>query len=51
MSEDLKHVNDLSSRGLDHLMQPVYVFLGCRTPQAWLEAATENLECCIMSKY
>ena len=44
MSDDLKHVNDLSSRGLDHLMQPVHDFLGCRTPQAWLDAATENLE-------
>ena len=44
MSDDLKHANDLSNRGLDNLMQPVYDFLGCRTPQAWLDAASENLE-------
>ncbi len=30
--------------GLDELMQPVYDFLGCRTPQAWLDEALNNLE-------
>ncbi|KAA8731847.1 tRNA-(ms[2]io[6]A)-hydroxylase [Acinetobacter qingfengensis] len=29
---------------LNQLMQPVYDFLGCQTPQAWLNAAQENLE-------
>ena len=28
----------------DELMQPVLAFLGCRTPQAWLDAALDNLE-------
>lgn len=29
---------------LDILMQPVRDFLGCETPQAWLDAAVNNLE-------
>lgn len=29
---------------LTELMQPVYAFLGCRTPEAWLQAAADNLE-------
>ena len=29
---------------LVELMQPVYDFLGCRTPQTWLDTALENLE-------
>lgn len=29
---------------LAELMQPVYDFLGCHTPQAWLDTALENLE-------
>lgn len=29
---------------LTELMQPVYDFLGCVTPQAWLNAALDNLE-------
>ncbi len=29
---------------LSELMQPVYDFLGCRTPQAWLDTALNHLE-------
>ena len=29
---------------VEQLMQPIYAFLSCRTPQAWLDAALENLE-------
>lgn len=28
----------------DELIQPVIAFLGCETPQAWLDAAKDNLE-------
>lgn len=29
---------------VEQLMQPIYEFLRCRTPQAWLDAAQQNLE-------
>jgi tRNA-(ms[2]io[6]A)-hydroxylase len=32
------------SDDLNRLMQPIYAFLGCRTPQAWLDAALEHLD-------
>lgn len=28
----------------DELIQPVIAFLGCETPKAWLDAATDNLD-------
>ncbi|MBF7687284.1 tRNA-(ms[2]io[6]A)-hydroxylase [Acinetobacter rathckeae] len=34
----------MSSVDYDQLMQPVIAFLGCTTPQAWLDAAKNNLE-------
>lgn len=34
----------MSSLNYDELMQPVKAFLGCETPQAWLDEALNNLE-------
>ncbi|WP_288417042.1 tRNA-(ms[2]io[6]A)-hydroxylase [uncultured Acinetobacter sp.] len=34
----------MSSPNYDELMQPVIEFLGCQTPQAWLNEALNNLE-------
>lgn len=34
----------MSNINYDELMQPVIAFLGCETPQAWLDLAVENLE-------
>lgn len=34
----------MSNINYDELMQPVIAFLGCETPQAWLDMAVENLE-------
>ena len=34
----------MSNINYDELMQPVISFLGCETPQAWLDMAVENLE-------
>lgn len=34
----------MSSVNYDELMQPVIEFLGCATPQAWLDEATNNLD-------
>ncbi|MBF7685875.1 tRNA-(ms[2]io[6]A)-hydroxylase [Acinetobacter sp. B10A] len=34
----------MSSIDYDQLMQPVIHFLGCNTPQAWLDEAKNNLE-------
>ncbi|MCF3126480.1 tRNA-(ms[2]io[6]A)-hydroxylase [Acinetobacter soli] len=34
----------MSSPNYDELMQPVIEFLGCQTPQAWLNEAINNLE-------
>lgn len=34
----------MSSLNYDELMQPVIEFLGCQTPQAWLNEALNNLE-------
>ncbi|SDB87345.1 tRNA-(ms[2]io[6]A)-hydroxylase [Acinetobacter boissieri] len=34
----------MSSVNYDELMQPVIAFLGCTTPQAWLDTAKNNLE-------
>ncbi|RLZ10951.1 tRNA-(ms[2]io[6]A)-hydroxylase [Acinetobacter sp. 2JN-4] len=34
----------MSSMNYDELMQPVIGFLGCTTPQAWLDEAINNLE-------
>ncbi|WP_216935365.1 MULTISPECIES: tRNA-(ms[2]io[6]A)-hydroxylase [unclassified Acinetobacter] len=34
----------MSNINYDELMQPVIAFLGCETPQAWLNMAVENLE-------
>ncbi|MDO4223548.1 MAG: tRNA-(ms[2]io[6]A)-hydroxylase [Acinetobacter sp.] len=33
----------MSTINYDELMQPVIAFLGCETPQAWLDKAVENL--------
>jgi tRNA-(ms[2]io[6]A)-hydroxylase len=34
----------MSSLNFDELMQPVIRFLGCTTPQAWLDEAVNNLD-------
>lgn len=34
----------MSSINYDELMQPVIAFLGCETPQAWLDEALKNLD-------
>lgn len=34
----------MSKIDYDELMKPVIGFLGCETPQAWLDAAVQNLE-------
>lgn len=34
----------MSNINYDELMQPVIGFLGCKTPQAWLDEALNNLE-------
>ncbi|MBK0064868.1 MULTISPECIES: tRNA-(ms[2]io[6]A)-hydroxylase [unclassified Acinetobacter] len=34
----------MSNPNYDELMQPVIVFLGCRTPQAWLDEAINHLD-------
>jgi tRNA-(ms[2]io[6]A)-hydroxylase len=34
----------MSSVNYDELMQPVIAFLGCATPQAWLDEAINNLD-------
>lgn len=34
----------MSTVNFDQLMQPVIQFLGCETPKAWLDEATNNLE-------
>ena len=34
----------MSSVNYDELMQPVIAFLGCTTPQAWLDEAVNNLD-------
>lgn len=34
----------MSNPNYDELMQPVIEFLGCQTPQAWLDEATNNLD-------
>ncbi|MCH7341257.1 tRNA-(ms[2]io[6]A)-hydroxylase [Acinetobacter higginsii] len=34
----------MSSVNYDELMQPVIAFLGCTTPQAWLDEAINNLD-------
>ncbi|MDQ1210243.1 tRNA-(ms[2]io[6]A)-hydroxylase [Acinetobacter baylyi] len=34
----------MSNPNYDELMQPVIAFLGCETPQAWLDEAVNNLE-------
>ena len=34
----------MSNINYDELMQPVIAFLGCETPQAWLDEALNNLE-------
>lgn len=34
----------MSSPNYDELMQPIIEFLGCQTPQAWLNEAINNLE-------
>ncbi|ENW29434.1 MULTISPECIES: MiaE family protein [Acinetobacter] len=34
----------MSNINYDELMLPVIAFLGCETPQAWLDMAVENLE-------
>lgn len=34
----------MSNINYDELMQPVIAFLGCETPQVWLDLAVENLE-------
>ncbi|WP_278395862.1 tRNA-(ms[2]io[6]A)-hydroxylase [Acinetobacter venetianus] len=34
----------MSSLNYDELMQPVIAFLGCKTPQAWLDEALNNLD-------
>lgn len=34
----------MSTINYDELMQPVIGFLGCRTPQSWLDEALNNLE-------
>lgn len=34
----------MSTINYDELMKPVIGFLGCETPQAWLDEALNNLE-------
>lgn len=34
----------MSSINYDELMQPVIAFLGCETPQAWLDEALKNID-------
>ncbi|WP_286941309.1 tRNA-(ms[2]io[6]A)-hydroxylase [Acinetobacter sp. UBA6526] len=34
----------MSSLNYDELMQPVIAFLGCKTPQVWLDEALNNLD-------
>lgn len=34
----------MSNTKYDQLIQPVIAFLGCETPQAWLDAAKDNLD-------
>lgn len=41
---DFNEANAISLGKLDSLMQPIYEFLGCRTPQAWLDKVKESPE-------
>ncbi len=34
----------MSNPNYDELMQPVIAFLGCKTPQAWLDEAINHLD-------